>query len=77
MASVPQNLYEDLLKENEVLKARLDLLKRHKVYGFSTIDGRLFYAGQETEGGRLRIRNHLEDVTKVGKVSVRTIDCLW
>lgn len=61
MLGTPQKSYEDLLKENEELK-------RHDVYGFWTIDGRLFYAGWDTDGGSPRIRQHLENVIKGGVV---------
>jgi hypothetical protein len=35
----------------EKAEARLNLLQRHQVYGFYTHEGRLFYAGQETNEG--------------------------
>jgi hypothetical protein len=42
---------------------RLKLLQRHLVYGFWTSDGRLFYAGQDTDEGTTRIKDHLRLAT--------------
>lgn len=58
-----------ILKENKELKARLTLLCRHKVYGVWTADGCCLYAGQDTNGSKSRIQDHLKDVLKSEKIS--------
>jgi hypothetical protein len=47
---------------------RLELLRRHLVYGFWTSDGRLFYASQDTDEGTTRIEDHLR--LAIGKSTI-------
>ncbi|KAI6190716.1 hypothetical protein M3Y97_00148700 [Aphelenchoides bicaudatus] len=51
----------ELQLETEVaaLKARLELLCRHRVYGFWLNSGEMLYTGQDTNEGRARIIQHL------------------